>query len=236
MRILLADDHSIIRAALSAVIATIDPAADIHETDNFDGLTQAIDAIRQPNSPGPFDLVVLDLRMPGFRDSAQIAQVVLEAAPTPVVVFSMSEDRSEILRLIELGIRAYVPKSTDHAVLSGILRIVLAGGIYVPPLLVVQTAAGSPSEAGPPSLAPVLPTPTTVLNSLPALSTLTPRQREVMTLLGDGLSNNEICDRLGLNLSTVKAHVSSVLRALDAESRTQAALKIRQMLNSGPAQ
>lgn len=221
MRVLLADDHSIIRAALGAVVQAVDPGADVVETETFDGLSEAL--ATQQDGVG-FDLVVLDLRMPGYQGPTQVAEVVRAVAPRPVAVFSMSEDPDEMRSMFAQGARAFIPKSTDHAVLEGILRIVLAGGTYVPPALAF-TGEAATSAAGS-ARAPV----SGYTNGDGGVSALTPRQRDVMQLLGEGLSNNEICERLGLNLSTVKAHVSGVLRALGADSRTQAALRIREIL------
>lgn len=218
MRVLLADDHSIIRAALRAVILDIDPAADVVEGSSFGDLQAAVDDTATPRP----DLVILDLRMPGYCGHDQIGALAAALAPCPVAVFSMADDPREMRELLAHGVRAFIPKSTEHAVLGGVLRIVLAGGTYVPPELgmaLANAAARGETEAVAAASEPRAP-----------LAGLTRRQREVMELLGEGLSNAEICERLGLNLSTVKAHVSGVLRALGVDSRTQAALRIREML------
>ncbi|SOE01654.1 LuxR C-terminal-related transcriptional regulator [Caenispirillum bisanense] len=229
MRVILADDHSIIRAALRAVVVDIDATAEIVETGSFD----ALEATLADFDRRPANLVVLDLRMPGYRGQDQIQAIVERVAPCPVAIFSMSEDPEEMRALLGLGVRAFIPKSTEHPVLGGVLRIVLAGGTYVPPVLgfggggapvappVTEVLRSVPSAAGSGASRAALP---------PAVAGLTRRQREVMDLLAEGLSNAEICERMGLNLSTVKAHVSGVLRALGVDSRTQAALRIREVL------
>jgi DNA-binding NarL/FixJ family response regulator len=217
MRIVLADDHSIIRAALRAIVEAVAPQATVVDTASFDDLAAVLAA------DAAADLVILDLSMPGYQGPGQVAAIVQAVAPRPVAVFSMSEAAEDMRAMFEAGARAYIPKSTDHAVLEGILRIVLAGGVYVPPALALGggpaaawPGAGTASPAGNGSV----------------IASLTPRQRDVMVLLAEGLSNNEICERMGLNLSTVKAHVSGILRALGADSRTQAALRIRQLLKT----
>ncbi len=224
MRVLLADDHSIIRKALRHVVGDINPQAEVVETSSFAGLEQLLG--------GTFDLVVLDLRMPGYEGHDQVRRIVEAMAPRPVAIFSMCEDVQEMQALMSLGVRAFIPKSTDYAVLGGVLRIVLAGGTYVPPAL--GLAALGASSAMPVSAAAMAAgdgdgEDAALEAGDGALARLTRRQREVMELLGEGLSNNEICARLGLNLSTVKAHVSGVLKALGVDSRTQAALRIREM-------
>lgn len=225
MRVLLADDHSIIRAALRAVVTDIDPTAEIVETASFDALEKALADF----DDHPAELVVLDLRMPGYRGRDQIRDVVERVAPCPVAIFSMSEEPDEMRALLALGVRAFIPKSTEHAVLGGVLRIVLAGGTYVPPVLGFG-GGGAPVPPRPGMAPAAVARPKGGEPLPPAVATLTRRQREVMELLGEGLSNAEICERLGLNLSTVKAHVSGVLRALGVDSRTQAALRIREVL------
>lgn len=219
MRVVLADDHSIIRTALLHVIQDIDAQAAVTEACSFADL----DSLLAASGETP-DLVVLDLNMPGYAGRDHIRRIVDAVAPRPVVVFSMLEDPAEMRAVLAEGVRAFIPKSTQHGVLGGIMRIVLAGGTYVPPQLGMMADLAAMSGTAPSSADGGLPGP---------LRGLTARQRQVMELLGEGLSNNDICDRLGLNLSTVKAHVSGVLRALGADSRTQAALKIRELLGKG---
>lgn len=217
MRVLIADDHSIIRTALIAVMAEIAPDARITEAATLDEITAALDNAEHQDDR--FGLAVVDLRMPGhglsLLDPGSLSSLAGRVSPAPLVVFSMDEDPGLMRSLFAQGIKAYIPKSTDHAQLQGIFRLVLAGGVYVPPALSLGLSSHSmplPAEA----------------TGVDALS-LTRRQREVMDLLAQGCSNQEICDALGLNLSTVKAHVSGVLRALGVDSRTQAALRIRQL-------
>ncbi|EKV30771.1 putative two-component system response regulator [Caenispirillum salinarum AK4] len=235
MRIILADDHSIIRAALRAVVSDIEPTAEIIEARSFPELEAAV--ADTPEGTPAADLLVMDLRMPGYTGQDQVGDLVRRLAPCPVAVFSMTEDPAAMRATLAQGVRAFIPKSTEHAVLGGVLRIVLAGGTYVPPELGMAPADASAGVGGP-AAAPgfsadsvgrgaVRPDP---VAQHPVVASLTRRQRQVMELLGEGLSNAEICERLGLNLSTVKAHVSGVLRALNVDSRTQAALRIREIM------
>lgn len=227
MRIILADDHSIIRAAMRAVVSDIDPAAEIVEARSFPELDAAV--AEQEQAGGKVaDLLVLDLRMPGYGGPDQVGDLVRRLAPCPVAIFSMTDDAAAMRAMLAQGVRAFIPKSTEHAVLGGVLRIVLAGGTYVPPELGL-----APAHAPPTTEAAAIPQPeirTAAPAEHPAVASLTRRQRQVMELLAEGLSNAEICARLDLNLSTVKAHVSGVLRALNVESRTQAALRIREIM------
>lgn len=228
MKIMIADDHSIIRAALRSIVEALSASIDIVEVASFSELISTLDTLKDD----PPDLVTLDLNMPGSEGAPSVAQVVARSGKSPVVVFSMTEDAAVIRACFAAGVRGFVPKSTDHPQLVGILNLILAGGVYVPP----QLAFGAEAQALPATAASFsIPQPAagqaTLSPSLPAANSLTRRQRDVMELLANGMSNNEIGHQLGLNLSTVKAHVSGVLRGLGVNSRTQAAIKIRQILN-----
>lgn len=226
MKIIIADDHSIIRAALRSIAEDLAPSVTIVEAASFDELRAALASDKARD----VSLVVLDLNMPGGQGMASISAVVEQASPVPVVIFSITDDAQDIRACFTAGVRGFVPKSTDHAQLSGILRLVLAGGMYVPPSLALGTGADHRPAPMPTSLSSSRALDDRNPDTAPATVSLTRRQRDVMELLADGLSNNEIGERLGLNLSTVKAHVSGVLRGLGVSSRTQAALRIRQIL------
>lgn len=230
MRALIADDHSIIRMALKYMLREIDPQADIVET------AAGGDAERVLQD-GTFDLVVTDLFMPG-GGTPGVAALVRAAGAAPVVVFTVSENPSDVRDSMEAGARAYIPKTTDDPLIVNILRLVLAGGIYVPPQLTgfnrapaaLRSDAAAPvgdvAEDGGIALAERPPA-TAAVPTL-RLPPLTRRQQQVLELLAQGMSNAEIGERLGLNLSTVKSHVTGVLRALNVVSRTQAVLAFKQ--------
>lgn len=210
------------------MVSDIEPSAQIIEARSFPELECAV-ATMLEDAPA-VDLLVLDLRMPGFTGHTQVGELVRRVAPCPVAIFSMTDDPAAMRALLAQGVRAFIPKSTEHAVLGGVLRIVLAGGTYVPPELgmaptepAAETTV-SPEYFGEPAAS------SHTAQEHPVVASLTRRQRQVMGLLAEGLSNAEICDRLDLNLSTVKAHVSGVLRALNVDSRTQAALRIREIM------
>jgi len=115
----------------------------------------------------------------------------------PLVVVSANEDPAIIRRIIDSGAAGFVPKSSPPSILVSALQLVLAGGIYVPP---VALEANTPATA----------------------ATLTDRQSQVLDLLAEGAPNKIIAARLGLALPTVKIHVAAVLRRLSARNRTEA--------------
>lgn len=212
MRVLVADDHSIVRSGLKHLLGELAPDISVLEATTFNQARDLIDA------HDSWDLIVMDLRMPGYSGLDELKRLVERMAPVPVVVFSMFENPDEMRAVLATGVRAFIPKSTDDALIVNIMRLVLAGGAYVPPVL------GGVGEGGPATAATGLP-PALSANTMPAL---TRRQQEVLNLMAEGLSNQEISDRLGLNLSTVKTHVTGILKALGVENRTQAVLALQQ--------
>ncbi|AWJ82892.1 DNA-binding response regulator [Azospirillum sp. TSH58] len=207
MQVLIADDHSIVRSGLTHLVGELDEQANVAAATSFGQLTQLLDQ-------GTYDLVIMDLRMPGLGGLEDVEAVVKRVAPVPVVVFSMIDSPDEMRAVLSRGVRAFIPKSTDDVLVVNILRLVMAGGSYVPPVLGMPGLAQAPvaAKAHEPSV----------------FDGMTRRQLEVLDLLAQGLSNQEIGERLGLNLSTVKTHVTGVLKALGVGSRTQAVLLVKE--------
>ncbi|ABC23400.1 response regulator [Rhodospirillum rubrum] len=221
MRVLLADDHSIIRNALKFILQDLEAEVTFEEAREYPSLEDRLAA----EGP-PLDMVVMDLQMPGYEGLAQIRRIVERAAPTPIAVFSMMEAVEDMRAVLRQGVRAFIPKSTDEALIGTLLKLVAGGGTYVP-----AQVSGISDCRFPPPLKVVLATDIRTIgedfDDNPRLSDLTRRQREVLALMSQGLSNLEIGNRLGLNLSTVKTHVTGILKALDAGNRTQAVLMAR---------
>jgi DNA-binding NarL/FixJ family response regulator len=144
-----------------------------------------------------------------------------------VVVISASDRASDVIQAIDLGAMGFVPKRATNDTLVDALRLVMAGGIYVPAMH-LGGSQGPGSRAAVPAI-PAAETATyQVTPSFEELG-LTPRQADVLTQLLQGKPNKEIARRLGLSVETVKDHVQAVLRALGVSSRTQAVLAVSQM-------
>ncbi|PWC34693.1 response regulator transcription factor [Azospirillum sp. TSO35-2] len=215
MQVLIADDHSIVRSGLTHLVGELDEQATVVAATSFGQLNAILDAARNDGTPA-FDLIVMDLRMPGLGGLDEVEALVKRVAPVPVAIFSMIESPDEMRAVLSRGVRAFIPKSTDDVLVVNILRLVMAGGSYVPPVLGMPGApAAAGGGAGRGSASSVF-------------DGLTRRQLEVLDLLAQGLSNQEIGERLGLNLSTVKTHVTGVLKALGVGSRTQAVLLVKE--------
>lgn len=201
MRVLLVDAFPMVRAALTGLIEQHFAGAQVQ---GVDSVTAARAALAQAIPR----LVLLDLRMDGGFDLLQ--QIHREHLMLPVVVISGSDDTEEALQALGAGAMGYVPERSDLNTLVQALHLVLAGGTYVPQLKPrADDKPAAPVSAGPaPGDWAELP--------------LTPRQRHVLHLLTQGLSNKLIARELGVSVDTVKDHVAAVLKALGANSRTQA--------------
>ncbi|MFA7430824.1 MAG: response regulator transcription factor [Rhodospirillaceae bacterium] len=227
MRALVADDHSIVRLALRHVLAELDPAIAVVQASDAD---EAMACLKG----GPVDLALIDIFMP-HADESFIGRIVAAAAPAPVVVFTMSEDPRLAQAAIAAGARGFIPKTTSDGLIINILRLIQAGGLYLPPTLTLASAQAMDHTASTGArralgLSGNEPLSKVALNEPAAsrLQQLTPRQYQVLELLAQGMSNADIGIQLRLNLSTVKSHVTGVLRALHVNSRTQAVLAFKQ--------
>lgn len=213
MKALIVDDHPLIQEAVTNVLQGLDPATQVAVAADCDsGLAQAA------TLPG-LDLVVLDLNLPGLAGIPALKRWRSKWPAVPIVVLSALNDPATVLAAIQAGAAGYITKSSSNEVMRQALRLVLAGGKYLPPELLAQP--GTPSASADRRLP---------MRGAPALG-LTDRQLAVLRLLAKGAPNKLICRELGLAERTVKAHVTAVLRALNVSSRTQAAVEaVRQGL------
>ncbi len=211
MRVLIADDHPMVRDALARTVRQLDAHADVREMGD---LRTLMDVARE----APADLALVDLNMPGMDGLAGLRRL-REAEPTlPVVVASGQEDVATIRAVLAAGAMGFIPKSERPEVLLGALRLVRAGGVYVPPrLLDAVNAAPPPSSAA-------------------KTAALTPRQFDVLRCLLRGEPNKLIARELGLTEGTVKIHIAAILRVLEARNRTEAVVRARELgLGDAPA-
>lgn len=209
MKILSADDHSVFRQGLKTIVETFDSSAEFLEAESFTV------ALKMLKNSGAIDLVLLDLMMPGM-DAFEGLVAMRDAAPnTPIVIVSMIESRKDVLQAIELGAHGFIPKAADPAEMVEALRAVMAGQVYLPPALLLKTNDSKGVKQS---------TKTSRVSAEQRLSVLTGRQREVAELLGQGMTNAQIAENLGLSESTVRLHVSTILDKLDLSNRTQVAL------------
>jgi DNA-binding NarL/FixJ family response regulator len=207
VKVLIVDDHPLIQHAVSNVLRTVDPACEVQVAGDCIG---ALDLAGQGVEP---DLVLLDLNLPGLSGIAALKLWRSRFPAVPVVILSAFDDQQTVLATIGSGAAGYIPKSSSNEVMREAVRLVLAGGKYLPPEVLARSGASASTTA----------------QGRAALSIanlgLTGRQIEVLRLLAGGASNKVICRELGLAERTVKAHVTAVLRSLNVSSRTQAAVE-----------
>lgn len=205
MKFLVVDDHAILRQGLSALLQQM--GDDVVILTAGDGAA----AIAEVEAHDDIDLVLLDLTMPGPDGSHVIQAIAAKRADLPVVVVSASEDPADVRRSMAQGALGYVPKSADPETLLAALKLVLAGEIYVPALLLKENGAHAAASTG-------------------SLARLTTRQMEVLDGLCEGLPNKTIAFNLQMSEKTVKAHITAIFRILGAANRTQAVTIARQLM------
>jgi len=207
MKLLVVDDHPLMSEAVQGVVARLEPgAAVLAAADSERGFAIA-------TAERDLDLVLLDLNLPGLAGIPALKAWRRRYPEVPVVVLSSADDRPTVLAAIAAGAAGFIPKSSPNEVLLGALRLVLAGGKYLPPEALAP-AAGSGAKAA-----------RAAGNARSAATLgLTDRQAQVLKLLAAGKSNKLISRELDLAERTVKAHLSAIFRALGVTTRTQAAL------------
>ncbi|HZE90866.1 MAG TPA: response regulator transcription factor [Rhizobacter sp.] len=226
MKVLLVDDHPLILSALKSVIKGLG------EHVNVMGVATARAARDALQADHDFDLVLLDLQL-GDTDGFELLEEFRAAYPAlPVVVVSASDRASDVIRSIDMGAMGFVPKRASNETLCDALRMVMSGGIYIPPMTIGDGRPAAPEHA--PHAGPLDATgrrEATRYRSHASLASLglTPRQNDVLALLLKGHPNKLIARELGVSVETVKDHVAAVLRALKVSSRTQAVLAVGQI-------
>jgi DNA-binding NarL/FixJ family response regulator len=222
MHAIVADDHPMVRQAVADMLrCRFGEHTRVVGVGTYDGLLVALEM-------GPADVVIADLDMPDLGPFRNLASVLRKAGDRPVAIFSSSQAPPVVRSALRQGARAYVCKSDAPDRLLDAVEAVLSGGTYVDPALLDAPEAAAPAGVG----APVPATNVAALRRAtapdrrpaPSQPCLTPRQREILCCVGQGLSNKQIARRLGISDSTVKVHMHGLFERLGVENRTQAAL------------
>ena len=203
MKLLVVDDHPVLREGLTALLKQMGPDTIVLEAGDA---AQGLELVAQQTD---IDVVILDIAMPGMNGLQAIAGFGRARPELPVIVLSSSEDAQDARKALAQGALGYVPKSASQHTLISAIRLVLNGEIYVPPMILRETApARSANRRG---------------EADAATPVLTDRQIEVLRQLSEGRPNKTIAYELGLSEKTVKAHITAIFKALNAVNRTQAA-------------
>lgn len=196
MRILLADDHGLVRDTISAYLETEGRAAVVSVGD----YTEAMKVLR---SKGPFDLVLLDFEMPGMNGLDGLSNAIKAHPNQPFAILSGTAPNRIAQDAVERGAIGYLPKSMGARSLVNAVRFMIAGETYVPASILADS--GEPAETD-------------------FAKKLSQRERQVLSGLCKGRSNKEIARTLDLQEVTIKLHVRTLCKKLNANNRTQAAL------------
>jgi DNA-binding NarL/FixJ family response regulator len=230
MKVLLIDDHPLILSALQSVIQGLGDDVTVI------GAGSAAAARETLQKDSDFDLVLLDLSLGDASGFDVLVEFRQQYPALPVVVVSASDRSSDVIRAIDLGAMGFVPKRASNDALFEALRMVMSGGIYVPPMAMRSfDVPGQPESDTVPSVLRVVRENADQPAGPPPLESLglTPRQTDVLALLLQGKPNKLIARDLNLSVETVKDHVAAVLRTLNVSSRTQAVLAVSQMSHKG---
>jgi DNA-binding NarL/FixJ family response regulator len=200
-RVVIADDHPLIRGAMREAIVGRFPNATIGEAGSLEETTVLLDGDAE------VDLVLLDLTMPGVRGFSGLMYLRAQYPGVPVVVVSANDDPAVIRRCMDFGASGFIPKTLGVEAMRSAIAQVLEGGVWTPPH--IDLKAGNDAQGA---------------DMIERLATLTPQQVRVLMMLSEGLLNKQIAYNLSVSEATVKAHVSAILKKLDVESRTQAVI------------
>ena len=203
MKVLLADDHALIRDGIRLVLESYTQTVEFIETNNYP------DTLESVNNNPDLDLIMIDLFMPGSSGTEGINLIRQSAPCTPIIVLSSSEDIEHVKTALKLGANGYIPKSSSNDIFLSAINLVMAGGIYIPAQVLNETVD-------------------TIAAEKPLTSLLTDRQTQVLKLMAQGKTNKAIAKIMNITDNTVKSHVSIIFTHLNAANRTQAVLNAQQ--------
>ncbi len=203
IRIAIVDDHPIVRDGL---VAALDGEREFRIVGSLDS---ASDLLAKSKTLQP-DIVLLDFEMPGLAGVEAVRALARDLPQTRIIVFTAYADDDKVIGAMQAGARGYVLKGAPATDVARAIRDVYAGGSYLPPAIAAVLARQARE---------------------PRRTALTEREREVLRLVADGLSNKQVARRLGISERTVKYHINSVMTKLGADNRAQAvAVAVRRRL------
>jgi DNA-binding NarL/FixJ family response regulator len=212
-RVLIADDHPMVRDGLRTVIAVAFDQCELFEASSIDEAAEIIER------EGDFDIVLLDLNMPGTNGFSGLVTMRDRFPSVPVVIVSAAQERGLARSAVAAGAAGFIPKSLKRSAIVEALKSILAGDIYLP-----DVEEGDENEDA------------ETADILSRIDSLTPQQKVVLKLVVEGKLNKQIAYELDVSMTTVKAHVSAILSKLRVFSRTQAVILVNKVnFAGGPA-
>src|SRR5262249_27682346 len=214
MKILIVDDHVLVRDALRSVLTQLKRDASIFEAANG---SQCMLLVEQHPD---LDLILLDLALPDRDGFSLVAELRERYATAAVVVLSASQEQDTVKLALDLGAVGFIPKTTERDVMLSALQLVFSGGIYIPREILDSGKSSQPLACG--GQRPIR-------RELLIRAGLTARQIDVLGLMMQGKSNKVIAHTLNMAEPTVKNHITIILKTLKAANRTEAVIKAGQM-------
>ena len=209
-RVLIADDHPMVRDGLRTVIAVAFDQCELFEASSIDEAAEIIER------EGDFDIVLLDLNMPGTNGFSGLVTMRDRFPSVPVVIVSAAQERGLARSAVAAGAAGFIPKSLRRSAIVEALKSILAGDIYLP-----DVEEGDENEDA------------ETADILARIDSLTPQQKVVLKLVVEGKLNKQIAYELDVSMTTVKAHVSAILSKLRVFSRTQAVILVNKVNFAG---
>ena len=205
--ILIADDHPLFRSALQQALSLgLGPNVRLVEAASIAELEARL------SEKSDWDLVLLDLNMPGAYGFSGLVLLRGQYPQIPVVMISAQEEAAVVARSREFGASGFIPKSSPLETIQQAVRQVLEGEVWWPPQAFEAVSVSAEAKA-----------------ASAGLASLTPQQFRVLTMVCEGLLNKQIAFELSVSEATIKAHVTAIFRKLGVRTRTQAALLLQQM-------
>jgi DNA-binding NarL/FixJ family response regulator len=198
IRVLIADDHAILREGVRALLA---PCDDIEVVAQAADGQAAIDAVAQLDP----DVVLMDIAMPGLGGLEATIELKKKGARAKVLILSQYDDREYVRRLLRAGVSGYVLKKSAGSELANAIRAVYRGGLVLDPEVARAAMDEAPGGADAPD----------------PYETLTDREKQVLKLVADGRSNKEVADLLGISVKTAMSHREHVMEKLKLHNRTE---------------
>lgn len=200
-KILIVDDHPLFRESLSGMLTKLSPWAETPRIFLAENASQALNFIDEKVS---FDLILSDIDMPGMDGLLLLQQLLVLQPDAHIVMISGSESRLDIQKALQLGAKGFIQKNSETSVMLAAIQLVLAGGTYIPPLILHPMQSNT---------------------AMSDTSPLTERQMEILAYLKEGMQNKRIAHTLDLSEATVKVHVRHIFSVLGVKNRTQAVQK-----------
>ncbi|WP_135078971.1 response regulator transcription factor [Terasakiella sp. SH-1] len=207
IRVLIADDHPLFRVALKDTMSDIEEDFSISEASTFNEAQKLTD--------DDLDLILLDLSMPGTTGFSGLVTLRTHVPSVPIVIVSASEDIETVRSAAQYGAVGFIPKTAAPEIMKEAISSVLNGGRYWPTEEATQPRPEEDRQRK--------------SEFEDKLGRLTPSELRVLELMSAGMSNKVIAFELNIKESTVKSHVTALLRKLDVFNRTQAVIAAKEM-------